>query len=178
VIAYDAAGEVVWNKLLWIPPSSSWEEDVAPAASGRIGDLTEPMAEITRDPVVIAAAGGHRLLARREADDRIGFKLGETGVRRGGFEADDFDGRALYVLGIGTKKQVDGKGRVPLFGLAAPAVTSVKLNYDSGPSTEATKVDGGFVILAEPSRGPHEVVAFKDRGGAGHELVSELNWRR
>jgi hypothetical protein len=183
VIAYDAEGEAVERKALWTPPSGSpedyWKEEVAPAASGKIEDLATAMAGITRNPTAIAAAGGYWLYAHREADGNFGFDLGGSGVRRGGLQTGDLEGRAVYVLGTGGAKQVDEKGRVPLFGLAAPAVTRVRLNYDSGPSAEATKVDGGFAILAEPSRGPHEVVAFDSRGhGAGHELVSELDWGR
>jgi len=120
-----------------------------------------------RDPRVIAAAGGYKLFAFRERNGSIGFDLGDTGIGTGGFHASDFDDRALYVLGPGSMERPDRHGRIPWFGIAAHAVTSVELTYETGPPLRVKVVEGGFVLLAKPARGPREIIAL----GANGEIL-------
>lgn len=119
-----------------------------------------------RDPRVIAEAGGYKLYAYRERSGSIGFDLGDTGVGVGGFAARDFEGRALYLLGGGTMNAPDAHGHFPFFFIAAKSVRSVELTYDEGPPLRVDGVDGGFVLLMEPSRGPREVIAYDSDGEA------------
>lgn len=117
-----------------------------------------------RDPRVIAEAGGYKLFAYREWSGTIGFDLGDTGFGMGGFTLGDFKERALYLLGPGAMKEPDANGHIPYFGIVAKAVTSVELIYDEGLPLRVDGVNGGFVLLMEPSRGPREVIAY-DRDG-------------
>jgi hypothetical protein len=53
-------------------------------------------------------------------------------------------------------------------------VSSVELTYASGPPLRVSEVDGGFVLLAEPSREPIEVIAFDASGTKiGGQLVDD-----
>ena len=61
-------------------------------------------------------------------------------------------------------QHADAEGHVPLFGIAARSVKSIELTYESGPPLRVDGVNGGFVLLAEPARGPREVVALDSRG--------------
>lgn len=116
-----------------------------------------------RDPRVIAEADGYKLYAARQPDGSVEFELGNTGVGLG-FSADSFRDRAVYVLGPGSMENTDEHGHVPLFGVTARSVRSVELTYEQGPPLHVNGVDGGFVLLAEPDRGPQEVVVFDAQG--------------
>lgn len=120
-----------------------------------------------KDPRVIAEAGGYKLFAYRERSGSIGFDLGDTGVGMGGFAAEHFEGRALFLLGPGSMKGPDAKGHIPYFGITAKSVRSIELTYDKGPPLRVDGIDGGFVLLMEPPRGPREVIAYD---GAGEEV--------
>jgi hypothetical protein len=117
-----------------------------------------------REPRVIAAAGGYKLYAFRERNGRIGFDLGDTGVAAAGFTAADFRRRSLFVLGPGAMRAPDRHGRVPWFGLTARTVARVELTYRSAPPLRVTGVNGAFVLLVRPARGPREIVAFDAAG--------------
>jgi hypothetical protein len=92
-----------------------------------------------------------------------------------GFEsAAELGDAPLYVLGPGAMQHADSQGHVPLFGIAAQSVSTVELTYTSGPPLRVSGVDGGFVLLAEPSRGPTEVIALDASGKEiGQQLVDD-----
>lgn len=125
-----------------------------------------------KDPRVIAEAGGYKLYSYIGASGGLNFELGDTGVGMGFESTGELDQAPLDVLGPGAMQHADAEGHVPLFGIAAQSVKSVELAYESGPPLRVEGVDGGFVLLAEPSRGPREVVAF-DSGGdvLGRQLI-------
>jgi hypothetical protein len=125
------------------------------------------------DPRVIAEADGYKLYAARQPDGSVEFDLGNTGVGLG-FSAEAFSERAVYVLGPGSVKNADEHGHVPLFGVTTRSVRSVELTYREGPPLHVGRVDGGFVLLAEPDRGPHEVLVFDaQRQVVGRQLVDD-----
>ena len=170
----DVAGTVAGTS------SRGWLGGNSTDAPGRPLDANEQAPDYfhdqryARDPRVIAEADGYKLYAALQPDGSVEFDLGNTGVGLGGYVASDFSDSALYVLGPGSMQNADEQGHVPLFGITARSVTSVELAYDSGPPLRVDGVDGGFVLLAEPSRGPHEVVAFDARGTViGRQLVDE-----
>jgi hypothetical protein len=126
-----------------------------------------------RDPRVIAEADRYRLYAARQPDGTVEFDLGNTGVGIG-FSASAFDDRVLYVLGPGSMQNADEHGHVPLFGVTARSVRSVELTYEKGRPLHVDAVDGGFVLLAEPDRRPHEVRAYDAREHVvGRQVVDE-----
>jgi hypothetical protein len=126
-----------------------------------------------RDPRVIAEADGYKLYVALQSDGSVEFDLGNTGVGLG-FEPSSFTDRALYVLGPGSMQHADEHGHVPLFGATARSVKSVELLYESGPALRADASHGGFVLLAEPSRQPREVVAYNANGEmVARELVDD-----
>jgi hypothetical protein len=128
-------------------------------------------------PRVIAAAGGYKLFAYIENGGDLGFDLGNTGFGMGGFTPHNFDDSAIEVLGPGAMRYADAHGHVPLFGISAQAVKSVKLVYSSGAPLEVGNVDGGFVLLAEPGRKPREVVAYDGSGEVlGRRTVDDIDW--
>ena len=80
----------------------------------------------------------------------------------------------LYVLGPGAVENADEHGHVPLFAVTARPVRAVELSYEDGSPLRVEGVDGGVVLLAEPDRGPHEVLAFDGEGElVGRQLVDE-----
>jgi hypothetical protein len=134
-----------------------------------------------RQPRVIAAAGGYKLFAYIQRSGSLGFDLGNTGFGMGGYTARNFRDSALEVLGPGSMRHADANGHVPLFGISAQAVKRVQLIYGTGPPLEVGDVDGGFVLLVEPGRGPREVVAYDGDGDAiGHKAVGYgyIDWPR
>jgi hypothetical protein len=132
-----------------------------------------------RQPRVIAAAGGYKLFAFIEPSGALGFDLGNTGVGMGGYTARNFRDSALEVLGPGAMRHADANGHVPLFGISARAVKRVQLIYSSGPPLEIGGVDGGFVLLVEPGRGPREVIGYDGEGNAiGRGAIGYVDWPR
>jgi hypothetical protein len=130
--------------------------------------------DFAKEPRVIAEAGGYKLYAYIGPSGGLGFDLGNTGVGMGFESAAELGGAPLHVLGPGAMQHADSQGHVPLFGIAARSVSSVELTYASGPPLRVSEVDGGFVLLAEPSRGPTEVIAFDASGKeVGRQLVDD-----
>jgi hypothetical protein len=130
-------------------------------------------------PRVIAAAGGYKLFAYIESSGALGFDLGNTGFGMGGYTARNFRDSALEVLGPGAMRHADAQGHVPLFGISAEAVKSVRLVYGSGPPLEAGGIDGGFVLLVEPGREPREVVAYDGDGEVlTRNAIGYIDWAR
>jgi hypothetical protein len=119
------------------------------------------------DPRVIAEADGYKLFVARGQDGGLVFDLGDTGYGVGYTRSDlDFGDHAMFVLGPSAAGgHADEHGHVPLFGITARSVKSVELTYQSGPPLRVKGVDGGFVLLAEPTRRPHEVIVFDAQGG-------------
>ncbi len=132
--------------------------------------------EHIHQPRVIAEAGGYRLYAYLEPSGTVGFDLGDTGFGMGGMTANEFNDQALYVLGPGSMRHADQNGHVPLFGITARSVTSVELAYASGPPLRVDGVDGGFVLLAEPSRDPQEVRALDADGNVVGSKAIDGPW--
>jgi hypothetical protein len=124
-------------------------------------------AGFAHDPRVIAEAGGYKLFVARGPKGELEFDLGNTGVGIGWPTTSDFREHAVYVLGPGAMQHADAHGHVPLFGITARSVKSVELTYESGPPLRVGGIAGGFVLLAQPERRPHEVIAL---GANGDEL--------
>jgi hypothetical protein len=133
--------------------------------------------QAAKEPRVIAEAGGYKLYSYIGPSGGLNFLLG--GGFGLGFENIAELGKApLHVLGPGARQHADAEGHVALFGIAARSVKSIELTYESGPPLRVDGVDGGFVLLAEPARGPQEVVAL-DSGGdvVGRQSVDEIDWQ-
>lgn len=127
-----------------------------------------------KEPRVIAEAGGYKLYSYIGPSGGLNFDLGDTGFGMGFESAAELGDAPLYVLGPGAMQHADSQGHVPLFGIAAQSVSTVELTYTSGPPLRVSGVDGGFVLLAEPSRGPIEVIALDARGKEiGQQLVDD-----
>ncbi|HEY0277475.1 MAG TPA: hypothetical protein VGC32_04330 [Solirubrobacterales bacterium] len=124
-----------------------------------------------KDPRVIAEAGGYKLYSYLGTSGGLNFILGETGFGLGYESAAELGDAPLHIFGSGkTWRHADPRGHVPVFGIAARSVTGLELTYETGPPLRVSGVDGGFVLLAEPSRGPLEVIAL---GADGREIGSE-----
>lgn len=186
--AIEGAGESVGGAF------SGWLGGDAADAPGRPLRTDEPPpAEPTptylydhqsaKEPRVIAEAGGYKLYSYIGSSGSLNFLLG-GGFGMGYESAAELGDAPLHVLGPWAKPHADSHGHVPLFGIAARSVSSVELTYASGPPLRVSGVEGGFVLLAEPSRGPIEVIALDADGKQiGRELVddsshpgSRINW--
>jgi hypothetical protein len=158
---------------------AAWLSGDADTAPGRALGADEDAPDYFRDggygdPRVIAEADGYKLYAARVAGGGVEFNLGDTGVGLGEVSADVFRDQVLFVLGPGGVRNADEHGHVPLFGITARPVKSVELRYDSGPPLRVDRIEGGFVLLAEPDRSPSAVIAFDGRGREiGRALVDD-----
>jgi hypothetical protein len=182
-----------------VPPTRAAIDDVAGSVAGTFtgwlgGDSAEapgrPLAGSDQapfyfdngnvhEPRVIAEAGGYKLYAYIGASGGLSFDLGDTGFGEGFEKASEINGHALYVLGPGAMRYADAHGHVPLFGVTASSVTSVELTYESGPPLRVDGVKGGFVLLAEPSRNPQEVLGLDAEGNVvGQKPVGDIEWQR
>lgn len=137
-----------------------------------------------QDPRVIAETDGYKLYAALNPNGSVEFDLPDIGMGAGLF-ASDLRGSAVYLLGRGSTRDANAQGNVPVYGITARSVTSVELTYDTGPPLRVDGIDGAFVLFADPSRGPHEVVGLDASGNAvGRMLVDEaahpgppLDWK-
>jgi hypothetical protein len=118
----------------------------------------------SKEPRVLAEAGGYKLYSYIGSTGGLNFELGGTGVGMGFESAAELGDAPLHLLDSGARSHADAQGHVPMFGIATRSVSSVELTYESGPPVRVSGVEGGFVLLAEPSRGPIEVIAL-DAGG-------------
>jgi hypothetical protein len=169
----DAGGNVGGVFAGWLGGESA---DAPGAALGSGEAAPEYLYDqhFVKDPRVIAEAGGYKLYAYIEASGGLGFELGDTGVGMGFGSAAELGDAPLHVLGPGAMPHADSQGHVPLFGIAAQSVSTVELTYTSGPPLRVSGTDGGFVLLAEPSRGPKEVIAVDVSGKEiGRQLVDD-----
>jgi hypothetical protein len=130
-----------------------------------------------KEPRVIAEAGGYKLYSYVGSSGGLNFLLG-GGIGMG-FESVAELGKApLHVLGPGARRHADAVGHVALFGIAAKEVTAVELTYAFGPPLRLEGVEGGFVLLTEPARGPQEVLALDAQGEVlGRQSVDEIDWQ-
>jgi|GEM_PF-2138002 len=133
----------------------------------------------TKEPRVIAEAGRYKLYSYIGSAGGLNFELGGTGVGMGFESGAELGDAALHLLNPGARHHADAQGHVPVFGIATRSVSSVELTYESGPPLRVSGVEGGFVLLAEPGRGPTEVVALDADGKEigrepiDHPLVDE-----
>jgi hypothetical protein len=149
------------------------DDSQAPGRPLRPGESAAHGFRPSSKPRVIAEADGYQLQFVRAKDGMIDFDLGQTGVGIG-FEVDELRGHAVYVLGPGALENADEHGHVPLFGVTAPRVAAVELTYSSGPPLRVDGIKGGFVLLADPTREPQEVVGY-DAGGEEIDRASLHN---
>jgi hypothetical protein len=118
----------------------------------------------TKELRVIAEAGRYKLYSYIGSAGGLNFELGGTGVGMGFESAAELGDAPLHLLNPGARHHADAQGRVPVFGIATRSVSSVELTYESGPPLRVSGVEGGFVLLTEPGRGPTEVVALDADG--------------
>jgi hypothetical protein len=117
-----------------------------------------------KEPRVIAEAGGYELYSYIGSSGSLNFLFGGIGVGLGYPSAAELGDAPLHLLDPGARRHADAQGHVPVFGIAARSVSNVELTYESGPPLRVSGVEGGFVLLAEPGRGPTEVVALDADG--------------
>jgi hypothetical protein len=168
--AIEGAGESVGGVF------SGWLGGDSAEAPGRPLEASEKLPEYMeylrdgKEPRVIAEAGRYKLYSYIGSSGGLNFELGGTGVGLGYESAAELGNAPLHLLDGGAGHHADARGQVPLFGIAVRSVSSVELTYESGPPLRVSGVEGGFVLLAEPSRGPIEVIAL---GADGKEIGRE-----
>lgn len=177
--AIEGAGESVSGAF------SGWLGGDSTEAPGKPLEAGEKLPEYmeflhaSKEPRVLAEAGRYKLYSYISPSGSLGFELGGTGVGMGFESAAKLGDAPLHLLDPGARRNADAQGHVPVFGIATRSVASVKLTYESGPPLRISGVEGGFVLLAEPGRGPTEVVAVdadgKEIGGEpiDYPLVDE-----
>jgi len=178
--AMEGAGESVGGVF------SGWlggDHAEAPGKPLEVGEkLPEYMEYLhdTKEPRVIAEAGRYKLYSYIGSAGGLNFELGGTGVGMGFESAAELGDAPLHLLDPGARHHADAQDHVPVFGIATRSVSSVELTYESGPPLRVSGVEGGFVLLAEPSRGPIEVLALGvdgkevGRESIDYPLVDEL----
>ena len=118
----------------------------------------------TKEPRVIAEAGRYKLYSYIGSGGSLNFLFGGIGVGFGNESVAGLGDAPLHLLDPGARPHADAQGHVPVWGIAARSVRSVELTYESGPPLRVSGVEGGFVLLAEPGRGPTEVTALDAEG--------------
>jgi hypothetical protein len=162
--AIEGAGESVGGVF------SGWLGGDSAEAPGKPLEADEKLLEYqeylhdAKEPRVLAEAGRYKLYSYIGSAGGLNFELGGTGVGMGYESAAELGDAPLHLLDPGARRHTDAQGRVPVFGIATRSVSSVELTYESGPPLQVSGVDGGFVLLAEPGRGPTEVVALDADG--------------
>jgi hypothetical protein len=117
-----------------------------------------------KEPRILAEAGGYELYSYISPSGSLSFLFGGIGFGMGYPSAAELGDAPLHLLDTGARRHPDAQGHVPVWGIAARSVGSVELTYESGPPLRVSGVEGGFILLAEPVRGPTEVVAFDADG--------------
>jgi hypothetical protein len=168
--AMEGAGESVGGVF------SAWLGGDHAEAPGKPLEASEKLPEYmeylhdSKEPRVLAEAGGYKLYSYIGSAGGLNFELGGTGVGMGFENAAELGDAPLHLLDPGARHHADAQGYVPVFGIATRSVSGVELTYESGPPLRVSGVEGGFVLLAEPSRGPIEVLAL---GADGKEVGRE-----
>jgi hypothetical protein len=168
--AIEGVGESVGGVFSGWLGGDSAEAPGRPLEAGEKEKLPEYMGYLhdSKEPRVLAEAGGYKLYSYIGSFGGLNFEFGGIGVGMG-YEsaaefAAEFGDAPLHLLDPGARRRADAQGHVPVWGIAARSVRSVELTYESGPPLRVSGVEGGFVLLAEPGRGPIEVIAL-DAGG-------------
>jgi hypothetical protein len=113
----------------------------------------------------------------------LSFALGEGTIVGDSIDGwrQRFERHAIVVLGPTPARDgqmLDSRGRFPLLGVTARAVTKVVLRYATGTPTMADGLRGGFVLMADARRRPETVAAYDS---AGRELergdISHIDMR-
>lgn len=168
--AIEGAGESVGGVFSgWLGGDSAEAPGKPLEAGEKLPEYQEYLHD-TKEPRVIAEAGRYKLYSYIGTAGGLGFELGGTGVGLGYENAAQLGDAPLHLLDPGARRHADAQGHVPVFGIATRSVSSVELTYESGPPLRVSGVEGGFVLLVEPSRGPIEVVAL---GADGKEVGRE-----
>ncbi|HEY8810669.1 MAG TPA: hypothetical protein VIM28_11690 [Solirubrobacterales bacterium] len=168
--AMEGAGESVGGVFSdWLGGDSAQAPGKPVEAGEKLPEYMEYLHD-SKEPRVIAEAGGYKLYSYIGSEGGLNFELGGTGVGLGYESAAKLGDAPLHLLDPGARRHADAQGNVPVFGIATRSVSSVELTYESGPPLQVSGVEGGFVLLAEPSRGPIEVIAL---GADGKEVGRE-----
>jgi hypothetical protein len=168
--AMEGAGESVGGVFSgWLGGDSAEAPGKPLEAGEKLPEYMEYLHD-SKEPRVIAEAGGYKLYSFIGSEGGLNFELGGTGVGLGYESAAELGDAPLHLLDPGARRHADAQGTVPVFGIATRSVSSVELTYGSGPPLQVSGVEGGFVLLAEPSRGPIEVIAL---GADGKEVGRE-----
>jgi hypothetical protein len=127
---------------------------------------------------VVATAGGVNLVVAREDDDTFSVALGSSFGQSGSVEdwRERLAANPVVLLGpasVARDRPFDARGRRPLFGLSARAVTRVVLRYASGPPSVDRRTRGGFGLLADAARPLRDLTGY-DRDG---RVVGRLDLR-
>jgi hypothetical protein len=168
--AIQGAGESVGSVFSGWLGGDSAEAPGKPLPAGE--ELPEYMEYLhdSKEPRMIAEAGGYELYSYISPSGSLSFLFGGIGVGLGYPNAAELGDAPLHLLDPGARRHADAQGHVPVFGIATRSVSSVELTYESGPPLRVSGVEGGFVLLAEQSRGPIEVIAL---GADGKEIGRE-----
>jgi hypothetical protein len=162
--AIEGAGESVGGVFSgWLGGDSAEAPGKPLVAGEKLPEYMEYLHD-SKEPRVLAEAGGYKLYSYIGSAGGLNFELGGTGVGMGFESAAELGDAPLHLLDPGARPHADAHGQVPLFGIATRSVSSVELTYESGPPARVSGVEGGFVLLAEPGRGPTEVVALDAAG--------------
>jgi hypothetical protein len=162
--AIEGAGESVGGVFSGWLGGDSAEAPGRPLEAGEKLPKYQEYLHDTKEPRVIAEAGGYKLYSYIGSEGGLNFELGGTGVGLGYESAAELGDAPLHLLDPGARRHADAQGHVPVFGIATRSVSSVELTYESGPPLRVSGVEGGFVLLTEPSRGPIEVLALDADG--------------
>ncbi len=160
--AMEGAGESVGGVFSGWLGGDSAEAPGRPLQTAEAEELPEYMEYLhdSKEPRVLAEAGRYKLYSYIGSTGGLNFELGGTGVGMGFESAAELGDAPLHLLDPGARHHADAQGYVPVFGIATRSVSSVELTYESGPPLRVSGVEGGFVLLAEPSRRPIEVLAL------------------
>lgn len=164
--AIEGAGESVGGVFSGWLGGDSAEAPGRPLQAAEAEKLPEYMEYLhdSKEPRVIAEAGGYKLYSYIGSEGTLNFEFGGIGFGMGYENAAEFGDAPLHLLDTGARRHPDAQGHVPVWGIAARSVGSVELTYESGPPLRISGVEGGFILLAEPGRGPTEVVALDAEG--------------
>jgi hypothetical protein len=168
---------------------AGWAEGDDSSAPGRAvepGDNAPRWLRHDTDTRLIAKTQGIGLYVKR-TDSEQGPVL-EVALGQAISMADTLDGwrqrlghDAVVLLGytpFGPQDPLDERGRLPAFGVTTRDVKRVELRYSEGPSLTGDVGDGGFVLLADAWRPPHELIAYDAAGRVLDRVdVSEYDMR-
>jgi hypothetical protein len=163
-----AIGDIASSFAAWI----AGDEQAAPGRALRPEDDAPDWVSQDSGRLIAESDGIGLYLTRRATEDGgafLTFLLGKDGNAFGDTAEgwrERFKDHALIVLGT-TPAIKNASDRLPLFGLTSRSVEHISLRYAEGPPLRADRLDGGFVLIADPRRGPREIIAYD---AAGHEL--------